>query len=436
MKTTSVLALAALAIGLAGCGQQHEVDIRDFPGVTVAESSTVSRDLDPQVGADEMAELVRGNSQLAAALFGRLAAASQGNVFFSPHSISLALAMTYPGARGQTASQMKTALRFTLPDPSLHRAFNALDLSLQTASSKDGNVQLDVANAVWGQAGHQFVPEYLDRLARDYGAGLYLLDFASAPEPSRSTINAWVAARTRDKIEELLPSGSVSELTRLVLTNAVYFYGRWLRTFDRAATRERDFTTGSGRVVRAPMMSLDVGDELELPYAEQAGEFQALELPYSGGRLAMLVLLPAESRYDAFERSLDGARLAAIANALSDTRLAEVQLPKFEFTSESISLKPLLAALGMLDAFAPGLADFSGIDGSRELFVEDVVHKAFVSVDESGTEAAAATGVVVGVTAAPQRQVRFVVDRPFVLLIRDRLTGTILFMGRITDPTQ
>ncbi len=436
MKTTSVLALAGLGIALGACAQQHEVDIRDFPGVTVAESSTASRDLDPRVGDDELAELVRGNSQLAADLFGKLAARSQGNVFFSPHSISMALAMTYPGARGATASQMKTALRFTLPDPALHRAFNALDLSLQKASSKDGNVQLDVTNAVWGQQGHQFVPAYLDLLAQDYGAALYLLDFASAPEPSRSTINAWVAARTKDKIKDLLPPGAVSETTRLVLTNAVYFYGRWLRTFDRAATHEQDFTTGSGRVVRVPMMSLDVSDHLKLPYAEEAGQYQALELPYTGQRLAMLVLLPAEARYEAFERSLDGVRLAAITNALSDTPLAEVQLPRFEFTSDSISLKPLLSALGMADAFAPGVADFSGIDGSRELFVQDVVHKAFVSVDENGTEAGAATGVISGVTAMPPQGKRFVADRPFVFLIRDRQTGAVLFIGRITNPAQ
>ncbi len=435
MKTTSVLALSGLVIALGGCAK-HEVDIRDFPGVTVAESTTVSRDLHPQIGTDEVAVLVRGNSQLAADLFGKLAAASQGNVFFSPHSISMALAMTYPGARAQTASQMRTVLRFTLPDSTLHSAFNALDLSLQKVSTDDGKVQLDVANAVWGQQGHAFVPAYLDLLSQDYGAALYLLDFASAPEASRSTINAWVAARTKDKIKDLLPPGVVSELTRLVLTNAVYFYGRWLRTFDRALTREGDFTTGSGSVVQVPMMSLDVSGDLKLPYAEEVGEYQALELPYTGGRLAMLVLLPAESRYETFERSLDGTRLMAISNALSDAPLAEVQLPRFEFTSDSISLRPFLTALGMVDAFAPGVADFSGIDGTRDLFVQDVVHKAFVSVDESGTEAGAATGVVIGTTAAPLPRKRFVVDRPFVFLIRDRLTGAILFMGRTTDPTQ
>lgn len=266
---------------------------------------------------------------------------------------------------------------------------------------------------------------------------MYLLDFAHAPEPSRETVNAWVAARTKDKIKDLLPPGSVSELTRLVLTNAVYFYGPWLRAFDEKQTRDRDFTTLSGRVVQAPMMSLDVrGEPLELRYAEQEGEYQALELPYTGERVTMLVLLPRESRYRAIERSLDGGRLTAITSALVKTRLDEVRLPKFKFTSASISLKPVLASLGMADAFEPKVADFSGIDGTRDLFVQDVVHKAFVSVDESGTEAAAGTGVIVGVTAAPPPAKRFIANRPFVFLIRDRETGAILFIGRVTNPVE
>jgi serpin B len=436
MKTTAVLALAGLVIVLAACGEPA-ADIQEFPGVTVAQSTTVPRDEHPQVGAGDLAELVQGNANLAADLFGKLSADSEGNVFLSPHSISLALAMTYPGARGQTASQMRSALRFSLSDQALHPAFNALDLSLQKVNTSDGQIQLEVANAVWGQEGWHFTPTYLDLLSRHYGAAMYLLDFGSAPEPSRATINDWVAARTRDRIQDLLPAGSVTELTRLVLTNAVYFYGRWLRTFDERQTRDRDFTTLSGRVVPAPMMSLDLGAlGMELPYADEDGEYQALELPYTGERLAMIVLLPAESRYRSFERSLDGARLTAITNALSETTLAEVRLPKFSFTSASISLKPVLGSLGMLDAFAPGMADFSGIDDTTDLFIQDVVHKAFVSVDESGTEAGAATGVIIGVTSAPPPPKRFIADRPFVFLIRDKQTGAILFIGRITNPVQ
>jgi serpin B len=376
----------------------------------------------------DLPELAAGNSAFAFDLYQALRT-GEGNLFFSPYSISQALAMTYAGAAGATKQQMAATLSFTLPDDQFHPAFNSLDLELASRAEGERGTegrefQLNIANAIWGQAGYGFLPDFLDVLAQNYGAGLRVLDFISAPEESRVTINDWVSEETEGKIEDLIAPGLIDGLTRLVLTNAIYFNAPWSFPFDPQSTEARTFHLLDGGEVTVPMMKQGT----KMMYAEGEG-YQALELPYGSGALSMLVLLPEAGQFEALETSLTADRVDAMIGGLDEWGVS-VEMPKFEFES-SIDLGETLAAMGMPDAF--GNADFSGMTGNRELFIGFVVHKAFVSVDEKGTEAAAATGV--GMEAsAPNRNAKFTVDRPFIFLIRDRETGAILFLGRVLNP--
>ncbi|XYI00176.1 serpin family protein [Sorangium sp. So ce1128] len=392
-------------------------------------ASDKQRISDPAVPAADLKELVGGNTDFALALHQQLAG-MPGNLFYSPYSMSSALAMTYAGARGATETEMAGALRFTLPQERLHPGFNALDLALarrgQGAEGKDGEgFRLNVANALWGQVGSSFAPTFLDVLAESYGAGLHVVDFAQAPDEARGIINGWVAERTEDRIKDILPEGAIQPATRLVLTNAVYFNAAWQFPFDEEDTAPGDFNLVDGTAVSVPMMS----GSAQVGYGEGDG-YEALELPYDGGELSMVLVLPAEG--GELEAGLDRERLVGVIGSLG-TRSVTMTLPRFKFES-TLDLVPQLAELGMPIAFT-GRADFSGIDGQGGLFISDVLHKAFVSVDEAGTEAAAATAVVIGETSAPEpATIRF--DRPFLFFIRDIETGAILFVGRVMNPSE
>jgi serpin B len=429
-----LMALALVAIGLVGCELWDLFDHHD-QGMEVLQSNK-PRDTSPQVGQAELAQLVAGNSQFAFDLYQALRQeGGEGNLFYSPYSISIALAMAYAGARGETERQMAEALHFTLPQDRLHPSFNALDLELasrgeQPIAENGRPFRLKVANALWGQRGYHFLPEFLELLAINYGAGMHLLDFATAPEACRIVINEWVSDQTEGKIQDLLPSGSITPETRLVLTNAIYFNAAWHYPFDEELTRDGVFHLLDGGQVTVPMMSQT---EI-LGYTEGDG-YQAVELPYRGRdeqsvELSMVILLPESGRFAEFESSLDAERVDAILKDLAPRDVA-LTMPKFTYDS-SFSLKETLAAMGMPDAFS-GAADFSGIDGTRDLFIGDVVHKAFISVDEAGTEAAAATAVIM-LGAAPLPPVEVMIDRPFIFMIRDIETGAILFLGRVTNP--
>ncbi len=386
----------------------------------------------PNVAASDLADLVNGNSAFAFDLYQTLREEG-GNLFYSPYSISLALAMTYAGARGETEQQMADPLHFTLPQGRLHPAFNALSQELarrgEGARGRDeGGFRLNIVNAIWGQKGYKFLPEYLDVLAENYGAGLRLLDFANAPEKSRITINDWVSEQTEGKIKDLIPPGVINALTRLVLTNAIYFNAAWQHPFKEEQTHEGTFHLLDGSQVTVPMMK----QTESFGYTEGQG-YQAVELPYEGGELSMVILLPDAGRFQKFESSLNAERVDAILKDLARRRVA-LTMPKFEFES-GFSLKDALAAMGMPVAFT-GNADFSGMTGRRDLCIADVIHKAFVSVDEAGTEAAAATAVVMKLTAVqPEELVKVTVDRPFIFLIRDIETGATLFVGRVVNPS-
>ncbi|MBN1188259.1 MAG: serpin family protein [Dehalococcoidales bacterium] len=393
--------------------------------------SNESRVESPDLSEAQLATLVGGNSQFALDLYRILRQEREDNFFYSPYSVSLALAMTYAGARGETEKEMADTLHYLLPQDTLHPAFNGLDLELKKrgegAKGKDSEgFRLNVVNAIWGQKDYQFLSEYLDILAENYGAGLRVLDFAGAAEESRLTINDWVSDQTEGRIKDLIKEGIINSLTRLVLTNAIYFNAAWQHPFDADNTVEAMFNLLDGGNVSVQMMH----QTEMLGYTEGQG-YQAVELKYDGGELSMVMLLPEEGNFKEFESSLDIGMLEEIIVAIGNKNVT-LSMPKFEYESE-FGLKKTLEVLGMKEAFSMA-ADFSGMTGKTELFVQDVVHKAFVSVDEAGTEAAAATAVIMQLKAMPAEPVEVTIDRPFIYLIRDIETGTILFLGRVVNP--
>jgi len=394
--------------------------------------SDTPRDTSPDVTQEQLALLVEGNSAFAFELYQALRAEEEGNFFYSPHSISVALAMTYAGARGLTEEQMADTLHFLLEQEGLHPAFNWLGMELEKrgegAAGKDGDgFRLNIVNAIWGQKDYEFLSEFLDILAENYGAGLRPLDFIKAPEQSRITINDWVSEQTEGKIEGLIPQGLIHSLTRLVLTNAIYFNAAWQYPFEEEMTKDRPFYLLDGSKVAVPMM----GQTENFGYTEGEG-YQAAELPYDGRELSMVILLPKTDNFKSFEGSLDYQRMDSLIKAL-EYRRVNLTMPKFEFESE-FRLSDTLSAMGMPVVFSSS-ADFSGMTGNRELFIQEVIHKAFVSVDEAGTEAAAATAVIMPTAMPPGELVEVTVDRPFIFLIRDIETGTILFFGRVMNPS-
>ena len=403
------------------------------PSANLAKSS-VQRETQPNVSQSDLTALVNGNNTFAINLYESLHS-QNGNLVFSPYSISLALAMTYAGARNQTESQMAQAMQFNLPQGQLHPAFNSLDLELANEGKAQGNngqpLQLNIANAVWAEQTYAFQQAYLDLIAQDYGAGIQLADFVKNYEAARKTINDWVSKQTKNKINDLLIPGSVNSLTRMVLVNAIYFKADWIVPFDANNTTDSNFTLLDGTQSKVKMMN---NGELDLPYIQGDG-YQAVELPYQGNSTAMDIILPDAGNFQNFESTLDAQKLNNILNSMQSTPIA-LGLPKFSFTTD-FSLHDQLQALGMTDAFDPNKADFSGMTGNHDLFIGNVIHKAFVAVDEKGTEAAAATAVIMQAASAPlQQKVHLVDDHPFIFLIRDLKSGQILFIGRVLNPAQ
>ncbi len=392
--------------------------------------SDVPRDLAPQVGDSDLAELVRGNTEFAFALYPQLISGDK-NVFYSPYSISLALAMTYAGAKGQTADEMAKALHFLLPAERLHPAFNKLALELESRSQSkdlapDLVFQLNVANSLWGQAGFAFEKDFLDTLAANYAAGMRLVDYEKDAEAARRKINDWVSQSTNQKIKDIIPEGALDALTRLVLANAVYFKAAWLHPFEPDATQPDAFRRLDGSTADVPMMHEQSG------FSWMQGDgYRAVELPYVGWQLSMLIVLPDEGKFGDVETRLDAEFLNATLAGLQSGEVI-LALPKFKF-EWSLGLGEGLGALGMQDAFNPQAADFSGMDGKRDLYVSQILHKAYVAVDEAGTEAAAATTAIMEAASLPSDLVEFTIDRPFFFIIRDNPTGTILFVGRVMD---
>ncbi len=372
--------------------------------------------------------VVQGNNAFALDLYAKLRTENKGNVFLSPYSISTALAMTYAGAKGKTAAEMAEVLHFTVPQEQLHPAFATLGAELHGDVKKEG-FELRIANRLWGQTGYQFLPAFLQLTRDDYGAELGQLDFAANADVARHTINNWVEEKTERKIKDLIPPGMLNPTTKLVLTNAIYFNGNWQKQFQPQATQYAPFQLTPQEKVTVPMMR----QEKIFAYGV-VGDVQILQLPYVGGRLAMYVLLPsAVDGLPDLEKRLSVETLKTWTSA-PRVKMVDVSLPRFKMTS-GFRLEKVLASMGMAQAFS-GDADFSGMTGKRELFLSAVIHKAFVNVKERGTEAAAATAGGMAMAMPPGQTATFRADHPFLFLIRDIRTGSILFLGRMVNPKE
>lgn len=393
--------------------------------------SKLARDRAPALDESQRKRFGDDNRAFTFDLYGRIKAESE-NLFFSPYSISVALGMTYAGAEGETEREMATALHFGLPEPTLHAAFNATDLALSgranelvSRDSTGNGFQLKLTNALFGAKGRPFADPFLDTLALHYGAGMYRADFAAEPELARNAINDWVLKQTEQRIDELLPVGSITRDVALVLVNAIYFKASWLDKFDASRTEPHVFHAPSG----------DRTVQMMHGFAERymRGEgYAALELPYISPATRVLFVLPDEGKLAEIEGKLNAAWFAETLQKLS-RHTVDLRVPRFSYEAK-VELKKALTELGMVRAFMPGVADFSAIGGAP-IYIDEVYHKAFVAMNEEGTEAAAATAVVGRDVSAPPPAV-FTLDRPFLFFIHDEPTGQILFAGRVNTPSE
>ncbi len=407
--------------------------IRPLRSILLALSlAFINTALPAQTDAD-MRDLVRGCSTFAFDLYHQLGA-KEGNLFFSPYSISSALAMTYAGARGNTETEMSATLHFSLGQGDLHPAFGALATHLN-ALQDSGHVQLAIANSLWPQQGPAIKEDYLALVRRFYADTVTFVDYRLRHgEAARETINTWVAAKTQNKIVNLIPPGGVDDSSRITVVNAIYFNGKWKNEFNKKSTKDAPFYTGSQGEVKVPLMY----QQERFSYA-QFDDFQMLEVPYVGDELSMIVFLPAkDTPLSALESKLSSSEVGTWRSRLQK-QTVKVFLPKFTATDQ-FSLATMLIKMGMVHAFDPWRADFSGMVRERNLFcITNVIHKAFVDVSEEGTEAAAATAVVMGMTNAyhpPEVIPVFRADHPFIFLIQEKKTGSILFLGRLVNPKQ
>ncbi|MFA5221793.1 MAG: serpin family protein [Methanoregula sp.] len=420
-KTIAIGALAALVVigvVLAGC-----------TGTIPAQPPADSPSSDSGTG------VVEANNRFAYDLYSQMAhdkAYAGANIFLSPFSLSSALAVAYEGARGSTADEIRSVFHYPGNTSLLRQGYYTLNAD---TNRENANFTLLTANALFAEKSYPFLPGYISTARTYYSANTTNLDFINEPDASRTTINQWVGEKTHDTIQDLLPAGSITPLTRLVITNAVYFKGTWARQFDKNKTREADFRLSSGKSVPVIMMERTDADAI-YPYA-QTGNVQLLSIPYeqeNGSGLSMLILLPTNDDLAAAETYLEPHNLSALQDT-SVSRRVNVYLPKFTLETK-YSLRPTFEELGMRTAFG-GDADFSGMDGTQYLYIEKIIHQAYVDVDEEGTEASAATAVVMLGKGAPSSEDPipvFLADHPFIFLIRDNEQGTILFMGRVENP--
>jgi len=382
----------------------------------------------PSISSAQAQSFVEGNTAFALDLYGQLKT-RPGNLFFSPYSISTALAMTYAGARGETEKQMARVFHFDKDRHQVHTSFGELQHELNEASQQQG-IELSIANSLWAQKGHPFLAEFVETAKREYQANINQADFKTGAEAARGEINDWVAQKTRDKIQNILPSGSLGGMTRLVLANAIYFKGVWATPYDKDQTSVQPFHVSSASKVDVPLMHhFDT-----VKYMENTN-FQAVELPYKSNGLSMVILLPRQiNGFGALENELAPALLSRSLSQMKQQK-AEIFLPRFKLES-SFELNDTLSQMGMPDAFGEK-ADFSGMDGTRLLYLSGVFHKAWGEVNEEGTEAAAATAVTVRASAImkpPPPPPVFRADHPFIFLIRDTRSSSVLFVGRLANP--
>jgi serpin B len=427
------------AIALGGCGSDASTDAividEQEPGQIAAYEliqSDVERNLEPDATAAELNAFTLGNHQLTIDLH-HTAARKDTNAMLSTYSIRSAFSLLYPGARGETAAEIAAVMGFDADSDRALTAINAADLTLgsRNLEADDANeleaVELHTANAFWSQTGAQWSDIYLDALAVHLGAPVYATNFAADPEASRATINGWVEDQTRERIKDLLPDGSITAGTAAVLTNAVYFKAPWATKFEKEFTRDADFRRLDGSTVSVPTMA----QASHVGFVRGDG-YSAAELPFRNGDLAMVFILPDEGEFRVFEDGLTAETLGDVTSALVPT-LIDLKLPKFELETKA-SLSASLRALGLEKIFNGG--DLSGMREGGGLEVSDVFHQTFITVEEGGAEAAAATAIVFRTTSVePEPEVSFHADRPFIFGIRDVQTGLFLFFGRVVDPS-
>ena len=439
LNTLSLASMFGLTLALAGCNSSgggstsgdKQDDCTDPTKAGCVVESSKDRITSPDAPAADVTTLVTDNTKFSADLYQQIKS-QEGNLFFSPFSISEAVAMTTAGARGNTLTDLQSTMRFSLDQSKLHPAFDSLDLTLasrgESAKGKDGQpFKLAVANSLWGQLGFEIETPFLDTLAQDYGAGMHVVDFQKDTDGAIDLINGWVSSNTNGKIPKLVDSSVVTPDSVLVLTNAVYFNAAWANQFDKKDTKNGDFTKRDGSTVSVPLMN----EGAELNYAKGTG-WQAVEMPYDSFEVSMVAILPDAGTFDDFESSLTGDKLQSILGGL---QIADVQLtmPRFKLSS-SFNLGQALEGMGQGLAFG-AQADFTGIHKDGGIAISSVVHKAFADIDESGTEAAAATAIGIAGSAAPGDMETVRLDHPYLFVIRDNGTGAILFVGRVQDPS-
>ncbi len=417
--------LPLLAILWNGCSGGEFTSCSDCQNYETV-SSKQQRDLTPNVNESTFKQLAANNNAFAFDLFSELIKTNPENLFFSPESISEALAMTYAGSKGETKNEMATVLHFDMNDTLLHKSFNALDLHL---NHTDANYTFNIADSLWLQKDFPLQESYLDTLKINYGADVKLVDYLHHNEEARRTINHWVEQKTHARIKNMLSKGMLVPATKLVLVNAVYFKGKWVNEFKAYNTHKDTFYIESNKTIQTNFME----QKSSANYAE-TNDYQAIALPYMGERTSMVVLLPKAGRYSYIRDNI--AQLYPTLSQEMQMEAVDLKMPKFEFSTKPYALKSLFTALGMQRCFNDNEADFSGMTEKTGLYIASIVHKAFIKVDEHGSEAAAATAVIGEANGIIETTKQMIVNRPFLFFIKDDLSGQILFMGAIHKPVQ
>lgn len=418
MNKKNIFVLAVIIIVLGGAGIYYFKNQEPTP-----EPATITDD--KGATSTGIKSVISANDQFALDLYSQLKN-SEGNIFFSPYSISTALAMTYEGARGKTADEMQSVFHFPTDGNLRKSSFAAIHNQL---NKPDVKYKLNIANALWAQNDYKFLNEYLTTLQQYYAGKATNVDFKNSTEEARQTINKWVEDKTNNKIKDLFPQGSLNNLTRLVLTNAIYFKGTWIKQFEKSQTRDEDFRVSSANTIKVPMMR-QTDKNAKFNYAED-NNVQILEMPYEGDKLSMMVLLPKNDNLSSIESSLSLEKISDWRSKLKEQRV-DVFMPKFTFDTKYF-MNETLAKMGMSTAFTYD-ADLSGMDGTQNLFIQKVIHQAFVDVNEEGTEAAAGSGVSVEFKSIAPQTTIFRADHPFIFVIQDKDNGNILFLGRVANP--
>ncbi len=391
-------------------------------------SSTPSKD------ENASASVVEANNQFAFDLYAQYAkdpGMNGVNIFFSPYSITTALAMTYEGANGKTAEEMQSVLHLPKDDAMRRSGYAQL---YNAMNGEEKPYKLSTANALWAQNDFKFSDDYFSIISDYYDGKIANLDFVDDPQGSRETINTWVEDQTNDKIQDLIPADLISSGTRLILTNAIYFQGKWVKQFNKQDSHNRDFKVTPDEIVKVKMM-MRTDEDAEFRYTKNS-EVQILEIPYSGEEISLLILLPNDD-ITSLEKSISSEKVTQWKEGLVKQRV-NIYIPKFKFETK-YSMSETLKKMGMPTAFSAD-ADFSLMTGNADLYIGGVIHQAFVEVNEEGTEAAAATAIS-GMIMAPMNEEApripvFIADHPFIFIIEEVSTGNILFMGRVMDPTK